>query len=427
MATQAVAKQRAPRTAFAASPGITIKLVPDISWQVVTRSRMLKALEQGLDGYIEGLQLAIVQDCSVLITKQLVLWFGDGLGEIDSRLLKKLANSASTPGETANLRTVDYVTQLPRWSAISKNAKLLASLKFHMGRKGEDTYPCQIRIAISTTKKCTNCKKPIPASYLYVSEDLSEDDGSISNWHSECWIAHWLRGLLKEHRSAKGALDKQSKSVRAVLKGNSKSASGQGKIKQGDDLKSKNDYESWLNTLFENWRASTKVNPDFTNLYEKNFLEYAEQIADFHLTGKLSQSRAAHRLSKHLNISHVESVMEKFLEMPLKVLEYTGLKDPSANNQTVENHSTNQASSSKSLQIFKCAPRVFADSREVGVHLVAGNSVLMNLTEASEEDRKRIIDFASGLSFAQGGTIERVTPGIFLLTPPNVLIEDSNS
>ena len=48
----------------------------------------------------------------------------------------------------------------------------------------------------------------------------------------------------------------------------------------------------------------------------------------------------------------------------------------------------------------------------------------MNLAEASEEDRKRIIDFASGLSFAQGGTIERVTPGIFLLTPPNVLIED---
>ena len=67
------------------------------------------------------------------------------------------------------------------------------------------------------------------------------------------------------------------------------------------------------------------------------------------------------------------------------------------------------------------------DSREVGAHLVAGNSVLMNLTEASEEDRKRIIDFASGLTFAQGGTIERVTSGIFLLTPPNVLIEESIS
>lgn len=426
MATQAVAKQRAPRTAFAASPGITIKLVPDISWQVVTESRMLKALEQGLDGYIEGLQLAIVQDCSALITKQLVLWFGHDLWVIDSRLLKKLANSVSTPGETANLRTVNFVTQLPSWSAISKNAKLLAKLDFREQNE-ESVFSFEIKIATSSTKKCTNCKTSISPTSCYIAEDLTEDTGLISNWHSECWIADRLRIELKEHRSAKGALDKQSRSVRAVLKANSKSASGQGKTRQGEDLKSKSDYESWLSTLFENWKESTKVNPDFTNLYEKNFLEYAEQIADFHLTGKLSQSRAAHRLSKHLNISHVESVMEKFLEMPLKVLEYTGLKDPTVSKQTVENLSTNQPSSSKSLQIFKCSPRVFADSREVGVHLVAGNSVLMNLTEASEEDRKRIIDFASGLSFAQGGTIERVTPGIFLLTPPNVLIEDSIS
>ena len=39
-----------------------------------------------------------------------------------------------------------------------------------------------------------------------------------------------------------------------------------------------------------------------------------------------------------------------------------------------------------------------------------------------EAERKRLIDFASGLVFGHAGTIERVTSKVFLLTPPNVTV-----
>jgi cell division inhibitor SepF len=39
-----------------------------------------------------------------------------------------------------------------------------------------------------------------------------------------------------------------------------------------------------------------------------------------------------------------------------------------------------------------------------------------------ESERKRIIDFASGLVFGHHGSIEKVTSKVFLLTPPNVQV-----
>ena len=77
----------------------------------------------------------------------------------------------------------------------------------------------------------------------------------------------------------------------------------------------------------------------------------------------------------------------------------------------------------KQIIAVQGSPVVFNDSRDVGTHLVAGTPVLMNLSDSSEQERKRIIDFASGITFALGGTIERVTPKVFLLTPPGVELQ----
>jgi cell division inhibitor SepF len=48
----------------------------------------------------------------------------------------------------------------------------------------------------------------------------------------------------------------------------------------------------------------------------------------------------------------------------------------------------------------------------------------MNLSELDDADAKRIIDFAAGLVFGMRGSIERVTPKVFLLSPSNVDVGD---
>jgi cell division inhibitor SepF len=80
-------------------------------------------------------------------------------------------------------------------------------------------------------------------------------------------------------------------------------------------------------------------------------------------------------------------------------------------------------------RIISLTPRTYSEARLIGEHYREGKPVIMNLSDMEESERKRLVDFASGLVFGHHGSIERVTPKVFLLTPPNVSVsvEDKNS
>ncbi|MBI3685750.1 MAG: cell division protein SepF [Actinobacteria bacterium] len=65
-------------------------------------------------------------------------------------------------------------------------------------------------------------------------------------------------------------------------------------------------------------------------------------------------------------------------------------------------------------------PRTYNEARTVGEHFREGVPVIMNLTEMDNNDAKRLVDFAVGLTFGLRGTIERVTNKVFLLSPQNI-------
>ena len=67
-------------------------------------------------------------------------------------------------------------------------------------------------------------------------------------------------------------------------------------------------------------------------------------------------------------------------------------------------------------------PRMYSDVRGIGEHYRLGQPVIMNLSDMEESERKRMIDFASGLVFGHYGSIKRITSKVFLLTPANVAV-----
>ena len=77
-------------------------------------------------------------------------------------------------------------------------------------------------------------------------------------------------------------------------------------------------------------------------------------------------------------------------------------------------------------QIFTIHPRFYNEARTVGERYRTGQPVLMNLSDMDESERKRLVDFASGLVFGLHGSIERVTSKVFLLTPANVRVSTEN-
>ncbi len=77
-------------------------------------------------------------------------------------------------------------------------------------------------------------------------------------------------------------------------------------------------------------------------------------------------------------------------------------------------------------QIFTIHPRFYNEARTVGERYRLSQPVLMNLSDMDESERKRLVDFASGLVFGLHGSIERVTSKVFLLTPANVRVSTEN-
>ena len=66
------------------------------------------------------------------------------------------------------------------------------------------------------------------------------------------------------------------------------------------------------------------------------------------------------------------------------------------------------------------APRAFNDAKQIADRFKAQIPVIINLQSADTELSKRLIDFASGLTYALDGSMQRVADKVFLLTPRDV-------
>ena len=67
-------------------------------------------------------------------------------------------------------------------------------------------------------------------------------------------------------------------------------------------------------------------------------------------------------------------------------------------------------------------PRSFNDAQSIADEFKRSKPVIINLQSTDRELSKRLIDFASGMTYALGGGMQRVSQGIFLLTPDNVSV-----
>lgn len=81
---------------------------------------------------------------------------------------------------------------------------------------------------------------------------------------------------------------------------------------------------------------------------------------------------------------------------------------------------TIQAVPSKQVRMHMVEPKSFNDAEQVGQKFKADIPVIINLQQADPELSKRLIDFASGLTYGLDGGIQRVAEKVFLLSPHNV-------
>lgn len=78
------------------------------------------------------------------------------------------------------------------------------------------------------------------------------------------------------------------------------------------------------------------------------------------------------------------------------------------------------APSPGSVRVHLVLPRSFNDAQQIADRFKDSTPVILNLQSCDQDLSKRLIDFASGLTYALDGGMQRVADKVFLLTPRNV-------
>ena len=76
--------------------------------------------------------------------------------------------------------------------------------------------------------------------------------------------------------------------------------------------------------------------------------------------------------------------------------------------------------STMQLQVVLVKPERFDDASAVADHLNAERTVVLNLESTSKDIARRLVDFLSGVAYANNGQIKRVANSTFIITPYNV-------
>ncbi|MGI8633725.1 MAG: cell division protein SepF [Solirubrobacterales bacterium] len=72
------------------------------------------------------------------------------------------------------------------------------------------------------------------------------------------------------------------------------------------------------------------------------------------------------------------------------------------------------------MHVHLVSPRSFNDAQEIADNFKRTTPVILNLQEVERDLSKRLIDFASGLTYALEGGMQKIADKTFLLTPRNV-------
>ncbi|MHC1758391.1 MAG: cell division protein SepF [Negativicutes bacterium] len=82
--------------------------------------------------------------------------------------------------------------------------------------------------------------------------------------------------------------------------------------------------------------------------------------------------------------------------------------------------SNEQEASGNKGKVVITQPMGFDDARQIAENVTNGKTVVVNFERTDGETTKRTVDFMSGITYAVGGTVQRISSTIFMFAPAQV-------
>jgi cell division inhibitor SepF len=81
---------------------------------------------------------------------------------------------------------------------------------------------------------------------------------------------------------------------------------------------------------------------------------------------------------------------------------------------------TSSGAPAPQVRIHTVEPRSFSEAQSIADKFRVGQPVIMNLAMTDADLARRLLDFASGLTYGLGGGLQKVSDKVFMLSPANV-------
>jgi hypothetical protein len=389
----------------------------------LTNSELIAYLDGSHRYEIRQALLALREATAKSMKSVIVSWFRDRPLELDSTVLNKIVNASLTPGSIGKDRTVKALSKLNFDSSMlvqyldkNKAAGILRS-KFSSSRSA--------KIYLDNQTKCIN---------TILKFALSQDDSpkriknaqDFSKW-SETVLHKWKSQTLLKNA---GLYEFSWKIFIGTFDENLLNSQYQLFLEEKIDNLTNSHYQARLESILfdeeifdsndqfnqNNNQIDFKVSAGelFYYVHLKNSLAKSENQLKKDLLWALSHHKSFEKLS--FIISSISS------SSPVLCIR---LKNPSDQNtfETLSSYIYNFFDTPMNNKIklnegpIEVSLSLFSEARKVGELFRKGEAVLVDMSLLEESERKRAIDFISGLVFSLAGTIERVHPTAFLIQP----------
>ncbi len=86
----------------------------------------------------------------------------------------------------------------------------------------------------------------------------------------------------------------------------------------------------------------------------------------------------------------------------------------------IKSKTINYSQNNNGLQVVLVKPDRFDEVTSIADHLNEGKTVVLNLEESAREVSRRIVDFLSGVAYANGGNMRKVAKNTFIIVARGV-------
>lgn len=165
-------------------------------------------------------------------------------------------------------------------------------------------------------------------------------------------------------------------------------------------------------SVLDKFLDAIKLNDDFDD--DDEFFDDEELEA-------LDEEKPKRRFFKKLEDDYDDEDEEEDIKPAKKVQPtYTKPAKSAASSSKVTPMRKKAAGNGMAVCVIK--PTTMEDTRDIAETLLDRSTVILNLEGIDVELAQRIIDFSSGSCYALGGSLQKISSYIFILTPANVEI-----